>query len=120
MNEPFKFIMKDFMNLPTKKNYFYIDKKENNYSNQINNFDLKTEKEIKEELCPICFGRIKNKCMTNNCLHKFCYECLSIWMKSKSECPLCRTEINEIVKLFPTFKSKKRKYKPKKYNFKIK
>ena len=112
--------MKDFMNLPTKKISFYIDKKENKSQSQICNFDIKTEKDEKEDLCPVCFNRIKNKCMTNNCLHKFCYECLSNWMKYKNGCPLCRTKIDKIIHLFPIFKSEKRKYNPKKYTFKNK
>ena len=120
MNTSYKFVMPDFIHLPNQKISFFTDKKETKFESKNENIELKTEKDLKEELCPICFDIIKNKCMADSCLHKFCYECLNTWLKSKNKCPLCRTEINEIIELFPLYKSEKRKYKHKKLLFKTK
>lgn len=31
--------------------------------------------------CPICLGRVKDKCFTNSCMHQFCFKCLQQWTK---------------------------------------
>ena len=121
MDYPYKFILKDFFNLPVKKASFLFNRngKTNKFDIE-NSIELKTEKDKNEDLCPICFDIIRNKCTTDLCLHKFCYECLSTWVKNKKKCPLCRTEINRIIPLYPQFKSEQRKPKLKKYLFKFK
>lgn len=46
--------------------------------------------------CPICYNN-KFYCITTNCNHKLCMEC--ILLLQKPECPLCRRNLeNEIPK----------------------
>lgn len=57
---------------------------------------IKNNKNTFSLQCPIC---LENETDSDNiditpCAHKFHIECLSIWMKENSNCPLCRTEID--------------------------
>ena len=58
---------------------------------------METPKETKEiETCPICLDDIgdKDSCNTE-CGHKFCFKCLSIALRNKNTCPMCRHELLE-------------------------
>jgi hypothetical protein len=47
-------------------------------------------------ICPICTEPF-NECVEINCttgFHRFCRECLSNWLKVKSNCPICRRKTN--------------------------
>lgn len=51
------------------------------------------------QVCAICLDSIgaKNKCFADNCLHQFCYDCITEWLKSKKECPLCKRHLVRIM-----------------------
>lgn len=95
--------------LPTINNRFY------NHLNLKDSDSVNKSSEHYENLCPICYGTIKNECYIEDCLHKFCLDCLNIWQKTKKECPLCRSKINRVVKA-----SKSEIFSGKKKNFQIK
>ena len=47
--------------------------------------------------CPICLEDTEFSMVNQtNCEHKFCHTCLLNHMKTKTNCPLCRTEITTI------------------------
>lgn len=50
-------------------------------------------------LCPICYQYKSNGYTTNECIHKFCYNCLVRWSKFKKECPCCRIKFKNIHKI---------------------
>uniref|UniRef100_A0A1A9VWE6 RING-type E3 ubiquitin transferase n=1 Tax=Glossina austeni TaxID=7395 RepID=A0A1A9VWE6_GLOAU len=41
--------------------------------------------------------RCKNKCLTDSCMHQFCFKCLCEWSKVKPECPLCKQTFKSII-----------------------
>ena len=45
------------------------------------------------DMCPICYDEVENATITQCCNHKFCLGCLSSWLSSNKNCPLCRTNI---------------------------
>lgn len=47
------------------------------------------------QICAICLDSItpKNKCYAVNCMHQFCYDCITQWLQSKKECPLCKRHL---------------------------
>ncbi|NXS31107.1 DTX3L ligase, partial [Pomatostomus ruficeps] len=47
--------------------------------------------EEKEEECPICMERIKNKETLEKCKHAFCKSCIDRAMAYKQACPICNT-----------------------------
>lgn len=44
--------------------------------------------------CPICMDTISNEHITI-CNHKFCLNCINIWLVSHINCPICRKIIKE-------------------------
>jgi len=42
--------------------------------------------------CPICVSHFWHP-VTATCGHTFCHECISMWLKNKSSCPLCRASL---------------------------
>ncbi|KAF8375090.1 hypothetical protein PRIPAC_81519 [Pristionchus pacificus] len=46
-----------------------------------------------EFTCPICLDLLTNTMTTKDCLHRFCYECISQAIKGNRECPTCRTKL---------------------------
>ena len=54
--------------------------------------------EVAEEVlqCAVCHGVFMDA-TTINCGHSFCNLCIHEWQKQKSNCPLCRTDIEIIV-----------------------
>jgi len=42
--------------------------------------------------CPICVSYFWRP-VTATCGHTFCHECISMWLKNKSSCPLCRASL---------------------------
>lgn len=104
----FNFIMPDFFNLPNNVPRFLCNESDSNFNNNIP-YDKKNSKEknIYENICPICYEQIKNKCFIEDCNHQFCKECIIIWRKTKDNCPLCRAKINNIISVFSRFKIEK-------------
>ena len=63
-----------------------------------------TAKRVSESLdpsddncCSICIDEIKEMCYTDTCLHRFCFTCLSEWVKRKHICPMCKADFTSII-----------------------
>ncbi|KAK8524306.1 hypothetical protein V6N13_015334 [Hibiscus sabdariffa] len=55
----------------------------------------------KDVLCPICMQIIKDA-FTTACGHSFCYTCISIHLRNKSDCPCCSRYLTNN-HIFPNF-----------------
>ncbi|XP_063395232.1 E3 ubiquitin-protein ligase RNF4-like [Cydia fagiglandana] len=54
--------------------------------------------------CPICFEEFSGQALAStNCGHVFCLECLKRALKSKPQCPTCRTSLRGKTKYHPLF-----------------
>jgi RNA polymerase subunit RPABC4/transcription elongation factor Spt4 len=52
------------------------------------------EERIKDvENCPICYDDFTNPCITPCCSNKFCFDCITMVLNSKSVCPMCKSEL---------------------------
>ena len=49
----------------------------------------------KTDMCPICKEE-HNVMRETICNHSFCQECIEVWFKKNSKCPLCLKDLNEI------------------------
>ena len=58
---------------------------------------LSSSRELSDNTCSICIDEIKEMCYTDTCLHRFCFPCLSEWVKRKQVCPLCKAEFTNII-----------------------
>lgn len=45
------------------------------------------------ENCPICFDDFNNPSITPCCNNKFCFDCITMTLNSKSQCPQCKAEL---------------------------
>jgi hypothetical protein len=45
-------------------------------------------------LCPICNDSKSN--IQTNCSHSYCLDCIKIWYKKSSKCPMCRQQITNM------------------------
>ncbi|VDK69600.1 unnamed protein product [Litomosoides sigmodontis] len=53
-----------------------------------------------ESNCSVCLGQLKYPLgKPDNCEHKFCYKCISDWLKKRSQCPLCGGAPKFLVKI---------------------
>lgn len=52
--------------------------------------DTITERVQRIESCPICYDDITNTIITPCCSNKFCFDCITMVLNSKSICPLCK------------------------------
>ena len=43
--------------------------------------------------CAICYQENKDSCFTTECNHTFCQGCITKWLLTNNNCPLCRTNI---------------------------
>ena len=66
--------------------------------------EANTEERVRESLdpsddncCSICIDEIKEMCYTDTCLHRFCFPCLSEWVKRKHICPMCKADFTSII-----------------------
>uniref|UniRef100_A0A8V5H4U0 RING-type E3 ubiquitin transferase n=1 Tax=Melopsittacus undulatus TaxID=13146 RepID=A0A8V5H4U0_MELUD len=50
-----------------------------------------------EDRCPICLDSWEEASYVLPCLHQFCYPCITRWVDSKPECPLCKRRVTSIV-----------------------
>ena len=100
--------MPDFFNLPNNTPRFLSNESDYNFTNIIR-YDKKDSKEknIYENICPICYEQIKNKCFIEDRNHQFCKDFIITWRKTKDSCPLCRAKINNIISIFSRFKIEK-------------
>jgi hypothetical protein len=46
------------------------------------------------ESCPICYDDFNNPSITPCCSNKFCFDCITMVLHSKPQCPLCKSELN--------------------------
>ena len=58
-------------------------------------YPLIFKKEIlsEEEECSICLKTFKNNNVTLPCKHSFHENCITMWLNSKNNCPLCRSNV---------------------------
>lgn len=61
-------------------------------------FILQRTKYIDEQTCHICLSELKKKVLLN-CGHLFCDDCINEWLKKKYTCPICRTNIRNIMSM---------------------
>ena len=63
--------------------------------NMISNFNK--IKKLFIPICPICFDSCSWACHQNSCNHRFCYERINFWSKTKKTCPKCRRRFTNIL-----------------------
>ena len=51
-----------------------------------------------KDTCYICFEEISDKAKPIHCIHECCFECLLNWAEQSETCPVCKHEIDIIVK----------------------
>jgi hypothetical protein len=49
------------------------------------------------EQCSICM--IVDSDILTNCRHQFCYQCINYWYRTKTTCPICRSELSSCSQL---------------------
>ena len=48
--------------------------------------------------CPICYNNIsKNTSIQTNCNHSYCGECIGTHLTAKTNCPMCRETVNNLI-----------------------
>ena len=52
------------------------------------------EKYILTENCSICLSQMKVPTYNNKCVHLFCANCISHWLKLSNNCPLCKVNLS--------------------------
>lgn len=52
-----------------------------------------------ENMCPICLNKYDKDRGSLECLHEFCFSCISEWCKTSTVCPCCRRSFTSILKL---------------------
>uniref|UniRef100_A0A0R3RK54 RING-type domain-containing protein n=1 Tax=Elaeophora elaphi TaxID=1147741 RepID=A0A0R3RK54_9BILA len=56
-----------------------------------------------ESNCTICLDRLTYPFgRPDNCEHKFCFKCISDWLKKRSQCPLCGSAPKYLIKIDET------------------
>lgn len=65
-----------------------IDKIENKIENIKNRL-------FETELCSICYDDIENRVIVTCCQNPFCYECITLSINHKNNCPLCRKKLTK-------------------------
>ncbi|VBB30730.1 unnamed protein product [Acanthocheilonema viteae] len=61
-----------------------------------------------EANCTICWDLLKYPLgKPDNCEHKFCFKCISNWLKKRSQCPLCGGATKYLIKIEETKKETK-------------
>lgn len=59
------------------------------------------------EKCSVCLSSINSDSYTTNCNHTFCKDCIEEWFNNNhSDCPMCRTRINECIHNYENTKIK--------------
>lgn len=63
---------------------------------------------LEKDKCVICDDDTTNEVITA-CLHKFCFECLTVWLYKQSKCPVCvhPMSLNDLIFLDDTCKPSK-------------
>ena len=56
--------------------------------------EVKQEEKVEEKECSICYGKLNiNNIVNTTCSHVYCKKCFFRWMKSQSNCPMCRRNL---------------------------
>ena len=55
---------------------------------------------------PICLGFIIKPIKPKSCSHIFCEICLNMWLQKKTQCPICRREVEGIVQIYFPYNKK--------------
>ena len=50
---------------------------------------------MEEFQCIICMEMLRKPCLSMNCTHRFCEECILEWIGRNSSCPECRCRLTE-------------------------
>lgn len=67
-----------------------------------------TELKAMESNCTVCLDRLKYPLgKPDNCEHKFCFKCISNWLKKRSQCPLCGGAPKHLIKIEENMKETK-------------
>jgi hypothetical protein len=90
----------------------YFDKIKNTTSN-ISNQKQGNSISVEFQECIICLKIISIKGNLDSCSHVFCFGCIEKWLKSSSNCPICRKEVSLLTKYENKNRSKKYKIKKK-------
>ncbi|CAD8170449.1 unnamed protein product [Paramecium octaurelia] len=72
------------------------------------------------EFCSICYGEIIDKGIIQTCKHTFCFKCLEVWAKQKQTCPQCRTDFNQVQRVWKQGRVRRQKlynYRSNDFNF---
>lgn len=72
------------------------------------------------ESCPICYDDFNNPAITPCCSNKFCFDCITMVLNSKPQCPLCKAELNIKNLIIISNKSKEEMKKANEDNIKAK
>lgn len=67
------------------------------------------ESRVKDTSCPICLDEFKNKTLTSCCQNVFCFECISLILTQKNQCPMCRKQLKSIKDLIVIGEGKENK-----------
>lgn len=68
--------------------------REKSLLNQIGELEKRFEN-ILSQNCSICYDKVSKPIMEPYCHNIFCGNCLLMWLKDKTTCPLCRNTINK-------------------------
>jgi hypothetical protein len=72
------------------------------------------------ESCPICYDDFNNPAITPCCSNKFCFDCITMVLNSKPQCPLCKAELHIKNMMIISNKSKEEMKKANEENIKAK
>lgn len=72
------------------------------------------------ESCPICYDDFNNPAITPCCSNKFCFDCITMVLNSKPQCPLCKAELHIKNMMIISNKSKEEMKKANEANIKAK
>ena len=64
-----------------------------NSVNKIYPLIFKKEILIEDQECSICLKKFNNDNVTLPCKHNFHENCITMWLNSKNNCPLCRSNV---------------------------
>ena len=73
-----------------KKLYIYSMKENRDIQNKLTNIGI----DLVPIECVLCFDAQTN--LISCCGHKFCFQCINIWVKKNYSCPTCRLELPNV------------------------
>ena len=71
-----------------------------NIFNIVQNVIFKGIKEIKNEICLICLGKVCEPVKPTNCKHIFCRRCFETYFQIYSKCPTCKKPLDKYEDIF--------------------